>query len=82
MTQNITRRSFAGLSLAAVGALALTACNSQSENKGSSASGSGDAKKVRIGVEGAYPPFSEIGPDGKLKGFALHVVDATGQRVG
>ncbi|MDX2340963.1 MetQ/NlpA family ABC transporter substrate-binding protein [Micrococcus sp. M4NT] len=50
MTQNITRRSFAGLSLAAVGALALTACNSQSENKGSSASGSGDAKKVRIGV--------------------------------
>ena len=26
-------------------------------------------KKIRIGVEGAYPPFSEIGPDGKLKGF-------------
>jgi arginine/ornithine transport system substrate-binding protein len=30
-----------------------------------------DWKKVRIGVEGAYPPFSEIGPDGKLKGFEI-----------
>ena len=28
-------------------------------------------KKVRIGVEGAYPPFSEVGPDGKLKGFEI-----------
>src|SRR3546814_7746980 len=25
-----------------------------------------DWKKVRIGVEGAYPPFSEVTPDGKL----------------
>lgn len=30
-----------------------------------------DWKKVRIGVEGAYPPFSEVGPDGKLKGFDI-----------
>ena len=30
---NISRRSFAGLSLAAVGAFALTACNSQAEEK-------------------------------------------------
>jgi arginine/ornithine transport system substrate-binding protein len=28
-------------------------------------------KKLRIGVEGAYPPFSEVGPDGKLKGFEI-----------
>ncbi|MEJ6000429.1 ABC transporter substrate-binding protein [Paucibacter soli] len=28
-------------------------------------------KKIRIGVEGAYPPFSEVGPDGKLKGFEI-----------
>ena len=30
-----------------------------------------DWKKIRIGVEGAYPPFSEVGPDGKLKGFDI-----------
>ena len=33
-------------------------------------------KKVRIGVEGAYPPFSEIGADGKLKGFEIELVQA------
>ena len=42
---NISRRSFAGLSLAAVGALALTACNSQAEKKGDDG-----AQTVRIGV--------------------------------
>lgn len=33
-------------------------------------------KKIRIGVEGAYPPFSEIGPDGKLKGFEIELAQA------
>lgn len=33
-------------------------------------------KKLRIGVEGAYPPFSEIGTDGKLKGFEIELVQA------
>ena len=33
-------------------------------------------KKIRIGVEGAYPPFSEVGPDGKLKGFEIDLVMA------
>ena len=42
---NISRRSFAGLSLAAVGAFALTACNSQAEKKGDDG-----AQTVRIGV--------------------------------
>ena len=33
-------------------------------------------KKLRIGVEGAYPPFSEVGPDGKLKGFEIDLANA------
>lgn len=38
-----------------------------------------DAKewtKVRIGVEGAYPPFSEVTPDGKLVGFDIDIANA------
>jgi arginine/ornithine transport system substrate-binding protein len=35
-----------------------------------------EAKKIRIGVEGAYPPFSEIGTDGKLKGFDIDIANA------
>jgi arginine/ornithine transport system substrate-binding protein len=35
-----------------------------------------DWKKIRIGVEGAYPPFSEVGPDGKIKGFDIDIADA------
>jgi arginine/ornithine transport system substrate-binding protein len=30
-------------------------------------------KKLRLGVEGAYPPFSEVGSDGKLKGFEIEL---------
>ena len=33
-------------------------------------------KKIRIGVEGAYPPFSEVGADGKLKGFEIDLAHA------
>src|SRR4051794_14611440 len=33
-------------------------------------------KRVRIGVEGAYPPFSEVGPDGKIKGFDIDIAMA------
>ena len=35
-----------------------------------------DWSKLRIGVEGAYPPFSEVGPDGKLKGFDIDIANA------
>lgn len=35
-----------------------------------------DAKKIRIGVEGAYPPFSQIDTDGKLKGFDIDIATA------
>lgn len=32
--------------------------------------------KLRIGVEGAYPPFSEVGPNGQLKGFDIDIAHA------
>ena len=33
-------------------------------------------KTIRVAVEGAYPPFSEIGPDGKIKGFDIDIANA------
>lgn len=41
-----------------------------------------DWKKIRIGVEGAYPPFSEVGPDGKLKGFDIDIARALCAKIG
>ncbi|BCX17032.1 MAG: ABC transporter substrate-binding protein [Geminicoccaceae bacterium] len=41
-----------------------------------------DWKKIRIGVEGAYPPFSEVGPDGKLKGFDIDIAYALCAKIG
>ena len=35
-----------------------------------------DWKKIRIGVEGAYPPFSEVTADGKLVGFDIDIANA------
>ncbi len=32
-----------------------------------------DWKKIRIGVEGNYPPFSKMGVDGKLSGFDIDI---------
>jgi arginine/ornithine transport system substrate-binding protein len=40
-----------------------------------------DWKKIRIGVEGAYPPFSEVGPDGKLKGFDIDMALALCEQI-
>jgi arginine/ornithine transport system substrate-binding protein len=36
---------------------------------------------LRVGVEGAYPPFSEIGTDGKLKGFDIDIANAVCERM-
>ena len=33
-------------------------------------------KQLRVGVEGAYPPFSEKAPDGSLKGFDIDIAYA------
>jgi len=38
--------------------------------------GAADLSKLRVGVEGAYPPFSSVGPDGKIKGFDIDIVEA------
>ena len=32
--------------------------------------------KLRVGVEGSYPPFSQIGTDGKLSGFDIDIANA------
>ena len=41
-----------------------------------------DWKKVRIGVEGAYPPFSSTTPDGKLEGFDIDIAMALCKAMG
>lgn len=37
--------------------------------------------KLRVGVEGAYPPFSEVGTDGKIKGFEIDLARDWCQRM-
>ena len=41
-----------------------------------------DWKKVRVGVEGNYPPFSKLGADGKLAGFDIDIALAVCARIG
>jgi len=38
--------------------------------------GAAETTKIRIGVEGAYPPFSVVAPDGSLKGFDIDIAKA------
>ena len=40
------------------------------------------AKTVRIGVEGAYPPFSSVNKDGKLEGFDIEIAQALCKNMG
>ncbi len=54
--------------IASIFVVALALAGSHAEAK--------DWKKIRIGVEGAYPPFSEVGPDGQLKGFDIDIANA------
>lgn len=57
-----------GLIGAAVGAaIAMTAATGAMAN---------DWTKVKIGVEGAYPPFSQTEPDGSVTGFDIDIANA------
>ena len=49
---------------------------------GSSLSFAGDWSKVRVGVEGAYPPFSWVEADGTLKGFDIDITMALCKEIG
>ena len=41
-----------------------------------------DWNKIRIGVEGAYPPFSSVEKDGTLKGFDIDIAMALCEEIG
>lgn len=48
----------------------------------SNLAGAKDWKKIRIGVEGAYPPFSSVTSDGKLVGFDIDIAKALCKEIG
>jgi arginine/ornithine transport system substrate-binding protein len=60
--------------IAAVFVLALALAGGQADAK--------EWKKIRIGVEGAYPPFSSIKPDGTLEGFDIDIAWALCEEIG
>ena len=49
---------------------------------GLSGCGGSDASTLRVGTEGTYSPFSFQGPDGKLTGYDVEIVQAVGAKLG
>ncbi len=43
--------------------------------------GAQEARKLKIGVEGAYPPFSQTGPGGKVEGFDIDIANALCEQI-
>ncbi len=60
-----TRKVLTALALSAA-AIVAAVCHAQAP----------DWKKIRIGVEGNYPPFSQIAPNGDLSGFDIDIANA------
>lgn len=46
------------------------------------AGASSEAETLRVGVEGAYPPFSMVNADGKLEGFDIDIAYALCEEMG
>ena len=38
-----------------------------------------DWKRIRVGVEGGYPPFSSVATDGSLQGFDIDILSGCGR---
>lgn len=61
---------------------ALSACNQKpaeqpaQTNTTASTAPSGEARVIKIATEGAYPPFNNTTPDGKVVGFDVDVINA------
>ncbi|RAL26084.1 basic amino acid ABC transporter substrate-binding protein [Thermoflavimicrobium daqui] len=41
-----------------------------------------ETKKIRFATEAQFPPFEKVGPDGKLTGFDIDVIDAIAKEIG
>jgi arginine/ornithine transport system substrate-binding protein len=75
MPMMVTRRHLLACLFAAAGlATAMTVPLAQAQAP--------DWKKVRVGVEGNYPPFSKLGADGKLSGFDIDIAMALCKQMG
>ena len=65
------RRHFVAVIVALLAAVGLAGCG-----------GGSDSTTLRVGTEGTYSPFSFQGPDGKLTGYDIEVVQAVGAKLG
>ncbi|MEE9445860.1 MAG: lysine/arginine/ornithine ABC transporter substrate-binding protein [Cocleimonas sp.] len=72
-------KTLKSLLFATVTALLISGCDSKAPESKSSDVPPPETKTeevVRIGVEGAYPPFSQTAKDGKLEGFDIDIAHA------
>ncbi|MEE9309414.1 MAG: ABC transporter substrate-binding protein [Cocleimonas sp.] len=71
-------KTLKSLLLASLATLVITGCGGKSTDKKASDAKPAETamKVVRIGVEGAYPPFSQTTKDGKLEGFDIDIAHA------